>query len=820
VTSSGRRQPVALARRLVAGLGLTLVIGLLPASVAAASPKAGAGLLPTIHYEEAQAHANDHLVFAAGGRVSVPFRPRASDVWTVAGGAPRTLPAGRRSGLEMRQTDQPRQVVPGTTVDDTIDRPSVDPTGSIEVTDAVFDPASDAATITPAAKVSSGGLKREVFGFLPYWELTDTDTRLDWDKVSTVAYFGVGADGSGNLQKTNTDGSTTVGWSGWTSAKLTSVMNAAHASGARVVLTVQSFAWSTSGAARQQALLGSATARSRLATQIVSAVRDRGADGVNLDFEPLSSGYEAEFTSLVRKIRASLNAAAPGYQLTFDTTGWIGNYPIEDATASGGADAIMVMGYDYRNAGAGVAGSIAPIDSSIYDLRDTLAAYTARVSPSKLILGVPYYGRAWSTLSTTLHAKNVSGTKYGSSATANYDTAYDFGVQYGRQYDAAEGVAWTAYPRQTCTSTYGCVDAYRQLYWDDATALKTKYDLVNQRGLRGVGIWALGYDGTRPELYQALADRFIKDDAAPAIKTATITSNVLSPNGDDRFETTTASLSATGLIRFGWSVKNGSGTEVRSGSKTGTAPSWTWNGKNASGTLVTDGTYALTMWVADANDNRSSATFSVRVDTKSPKVVTTTGHGFLSPDGNGQTDTIGLAWTATSLFHGTVRIFDGSMTSRKLWTFKDLTSWSTSWNGKDDHGVVLPDGRYTYRVNGRDLAGNLRITDKTILIDRTIKSHRWSDYSFDPRAGQTSTMTVSLLRSATVSATIYKGSSTTAFRKIWVGKAEAAGSHTWKWTGKSSSGTYASAGTYHIVVLAKSKYGTTRWTRTVTIQAH
>ena len=75
-----------------------------------------------------------------------------------------------------------------------------------------------------AAAVDPGGLKREVFGFLPYWELTDSSTRLDWEKLSTIAYFGVGAAANGDLQKKNSDGSTTVGWSGWTSSKMTGVI--------------------------------------------------------------------------------------------------------------------------------------------------------------------------------------------------------------------------------------------------------------------------------------------------------------------------------------------------------------------------------------------------------------------------------------------------------------------------------------------------------------------------------------------------------------------------------------------------------------------
>ena len=46
---------------------------------------------------------------------------------------------------------------------------------------------------------------------------------------------------------------------------------------------------------------------------------------------------------------------------------------------------------------AAVAGSISPLSGPVYDLTDTVKAYTALISPSKVILGVPWYGRAWST---------------------------------------------------------------------------------------------------------------------------------------------------------------------------------------------------------------------------------------------------------------------------------------------------------------------------------------------------------------------------------------------------------------------------------------
>ena len=297
---------------------------------------------------------------------------------------------------------------------------------------------------------------------------------------------------------------------------MTSLINAAHQKKSRVTLTITAFAWTTATANVQKALLGSSAARLNLAKQAAAAVRDRGADGINLDFEPLVSGYEDQFVALVRTMRAELNRIAPGYHLSFDTLGYPGNYPLEAALASGGADAVFVMGYDYRTAGAKYAGSIDPLAGPAYDLTDTVRSYTARVPAGRVILGVPYYGRAWSTTTDALNAPTRSNTaKYGSSVAVNYENAIQLAAEHGRRYDATEVSAWTAYRKKTCTTTYGCVTSWRQVYYDDATTLKARYDLVNRAGLRGTGMWALGYEGTRTELNRALADKFLNDTTPP-----------------------------------------------------------------------------------------------------------------------------------------------------------------------------------------------------------------------------------------------------------------------------------------------------------------
>ena len=185
------------------------------------------------------------------------------------------------------------------------------------------------------------------------------------------------------------------------------------------MLTISVFAWSTSQANVQRRSSAARRPAANLAKQAAAAVRDRGADGVNLDFEPLASGYADEFVLFLKAVRTELNRVKAGYQLTYDTTGFVGNYPLEASVGAGAADAIFVMGYDYRTAGSSTAGSIDPLSGPKYDLTDTVRTYTARVSPSRVILGLPWYGRAWSTTTSAVRAPNQSGTKFGTSSRAN-----------------------------------------------------------------------------------------------------------------------------------------------------------------------------------------------------------------------------------------------------------------------------------------------------------------------------------------------------------------------------------------------------------------
>jgi spore germination protein YaaH len=457
---SGHGQGAPLAIGLAVALAIAMTIAP-PGPVAAADSSQPDG--PSIQYQEAMAHASKTYSFRPGGVATIPFRPRSGDSTQVGGVRPIPLPAGQGSTVVAPDLIEPSVVAPNAT-------------GSI--------------------------LRREVFGFLPYWE---TGSSLDYDTLSTVAYFGVALNNDGTLYKTGN------GWNGWVSTTMTTVINNAHAHGTRVALTVESFAWDSAGAAAQRALLSSPTASLTAAQQIAAEIGRRGADGVNLDFEPIASGQSANYISFVRTLRAELDKVHLGYELTFCATGSPSTYDLPNLLAAGAADAVFIMGYDLRGGTPSTAGSIDPLTSiyNRYTLTSIVGTFMSKVPASKIILGLPWYGHAWSTgpANPIVNAPPADIPTYGAPATgvtyasakalADRDPAttpctagWPTPCVTGWQYDAGEQSAWTAY-----YGDYGGTQTtWRELYFDDSRALGAKIDAIDGWNLRGLGIWALGYD--------------------------------------------------------------------------------------------------------------------------------------------------------------------------------------------------------------------------------------------------------------------------------------------------------------------------------------
>ncbi len=129
-----------------------------------------------------------------------------------------------------------------------------------------------------------------------------------------------GRSGDGRLIRDNGDETPAGGWAGWTSDEFTAVREQARAANARVVLTVERFSVDHARQADHETTALGPGARATLAGEIVEALAEADADGVNLDFEPLPRTVRAEFVRLVREVRRTLDAVDPSLQLTFDLT--------------------------------------------------------------------------------------------------------------------------------------------------------------------------------------------------------------------------------------------------------------------------------------------------------------------------------------------------------------------------------------------------------------------------------------------------------------------------------------------------------------------
>ena len=367
-----------------------------------------------------------------------------------------------------------------------------------------------AGAVGPAGPLPNG-LRREVLGFLPYWKL-DSATRsaLKLNLVSTIAYFSIGVQSNGYLAR-GSSATPTVGWSGWTSAAMTELISAAHGRGVRVVPTITLMAWN-GDYSKMTTLLNSSSYRSRLVSEVVSMVRDRRADGVNIDFEPVPSSLRSQFTGLVRQIKAGLVNAKVGSYVTVDTMAgaatWATGYDVKALSASGAADALMVMAYDFHYAGSARAGGVAPMESDrIFASGDAMRAHLEDVAPHKLIWGIPYYGRAWNTTSDALNAtvrspaQSVAFSYYWSDGGTPAGGKV-LAQRYGRRWDDTGQVPWFAFRDSG--------GGWRQGYYDDPASLRVKYHAVLRHDLAGIGIWHLGMDTGVSDLWNVIEDRFSK----------------------------------------------------------------------------------------------------------------------------------------------------------------------------------------------------------------------------------------------------------------------------------------------------------------------
>ena len=332
---------------------------------------------------------------------------------------------------------------------------------------------------TPVADKMTRNPRKKVMGWhLPHYG--SAWKSYNFDLLWGVCYFSYLVDPTTGRQRQPNDWATTE------------MISKAQASDTKVLLSIASF-----GEAENRRFLNNEAAWNTLATNVIAMLRQRNADGVNLDFEGVGANDKEQFTKFIVFFSKKLKAANPNYLVTsiLYAVDWHQVFDIKAIEKH--VDLFTLMAYDYHGSWSKQAGPVAPLDASQafgnLSVKHSVNTYVKRGVPkSKLVVGVPYYGARWITQNGEIPSKalkfvdNPAYKSIASHSLRNYEPTRSAYEVYGSPADSLS----------------------RQLWAKDVFSLRATYDYVNADSLAGISIWALGYDNGRTELWELLAEKF------------------------------------------------------------------------------------------------------------------------------------------------------------------------------------------------------------------------------------------------------------------------------------------------------------------------
>jgi len=220
---------------------------------------------------------------------------------------------------------------------------------------------------------------------------------------------------------------------------------------------------------------------------ILEEVQTHNYDGIDIDYELLDSSLRGEFSAFITELAGALHAE--GKQLTIavhaKTSDYGGLGGFQDWSVIGPAvDRMRIMTYDYHWRGGGP-GPVAPI----YWVREVAEYAKATVDPSKVVIGVPFYGYNW--------PANGDATPQIWTAINDLIQSYRLPVNFAES--DANG------PIQENWITYNG----RKVWFATSRGLEAKIGLVQSLDLAGIAIWRLG--GEDPNNWEAIRMKLVQD---------------------------------------------------------------------------------------------------------------------------------------------------------------------------------------------------------------------------------------------------------------------------------------------------------------------
>lgn len=334
--------------------------------------------------------------------------------------------------------------------------------------------------------------KYEVMGWHPYW-MEDAYKYYNYNLLSIISYYSYDINPyTGGYANSEVIDSLS------TSGLLDSVRN----NNTKLFLSVTSF-----GGRKNHEFLNNDMAIEYFQYQLLEILRsDTVFKGIDLNFEEIQLADKDKFTSFVRKTNARLKSE--GYMMVLNVPYFNNNSIFDYEELNGNVTYFNIMGYDFSGEHSSYPGSISPLQGHKYQptlqsaLNDLLIA---NIAPDDIIVSLPLYGVSWDIVG--------DDTFFYESSIPYFQVKANYASEYSPPY----------YDALSSSFFYHIVqDDFTRICWfENETSLDIKFKWAKENGLKGVGLWALGYEQGSPEIWETVANNFQADSLVAVQSIAT-----------------------------------------------------------------------------------------------------------------------------------------------------------------------------------------------------------------------------------------------------------------------------------------------------------
>lgn len=335
----------------------------------------------------------------------------------------------------------------------------------------------------------------EVYTWYPYW-MGDVWKSYDLNLISTISFFSYNIDPkTGNYMNP----SQIKQW------RETDLLDSAKKHNTKVLLSL-----ALEGEGNHLEYLNNEASWNTTLDSITVLLTERDADGIEIEFMDIPKDLEPKFLEFVALLKDNLSFRFITKKLTLSLVipAAPDKFPFDLKKLDESVDLFIVKGLDYHEEDGTVA-AVAPLRNETAggpSLENTLLTYLDKgLNPEKSILALPLYGSQWSGtfdpvegFYTTNFERKVTLSEV-SRVFQSKDSVYNITPTL----DETTMTNYFFLEFQDNTSIEG--------WYDDEKTLSKKMDLALVNKFKGVGLWALGYDLGKNEVWEVVAEKFTGD---------------------------------------------------------------------------------------------------------------------------------------------------------------------------------------------------------------------------------------------------------------------------------------------------------------------